>query len=160
MVLCVPAVLLLSSSPSGNGVDKARIRSSLYHGIVAGFGFGLFYIALSRPGVNSGFWPLVAARTASIAVALFVLLARREPLVLIKGSRIPAVLAGILDMVANIFFVLASSAGMLSIVAIVVSLYPAPTVLMARIVFKERITPVRLVGLGLAMVGLALISLG
>ncbi|MDX9959677.1 MAG: EamA family transporter [Spirochaetia bacterium] len=160
IVLCVPAVLLLSSGPADTGADKARVRSSLYHGIVAGLGFGLFYVALSRPGVNSGFWPLVAARTASIAVALFILLARREPLVLNKGSRMPAVLAGILDMVANIFFVLASSAGMLSIVAIVVSLYPAPTVLMARVVFKERITPVRWVGLGLSLAGLALISLG
>ena len=76
-----------------------------------------------------------------------------------KGSRIPAILAGILDMVANIFFVLASSAGMLSIVAVIVSLYPAPTVLMARVVFKERITPARGTGLVLSLAGLALISL-
>ncbi|OHD81879.1 MAG: hypothetical protein A3J97_02155 [Spirochaetes bacterium RIFOXYC1_FULL_54_7] len=158
--LCVPAVILLSSSPAGAGSDRDRIRPSLYHGIVAGLGFGLFYVALSRPGVDSGFWPLIAARTASIAVALVILLARREPLLLKKGSRIPAVLAGILDMVANIFFVLASSAGMLSIVAIIVSLYPAPTVLMARLVFKERITPARWFGLGLSLAGLALISLG
>ena len=84
---------------------------------------------------------------------------RREPLVIHKGGRVPAILAGILDMVANIFFVLASSSGMLSIVAIIVSLYPVPTVLMARLVFKERITPARGIGLGLSLAGLALISL-
>ena len=157
--LCVPAIILLSSSPAGTGSDRDHIRSSFYHGIVAGLGFGLFYIALSRPGVNSGFWPLIAARTASITVALVILLARREPLRLKKDSLVPAVLAGILDMVANIFFVLASSAGMLSIVAIIVSLYPAPTVLMARLIFKERITPARGIGLVLSLAGLALISL-
>ena len=157
--LCVPSVILLSSTPVSAGSDRETIRFSLYHGIVAGLGFGLFYIALSRPGVNSGFWPLIAARTASIAVALLILLARKEPILLKKGSRIPAILAGILDMVANIFFVLASSAGMLSIVAVIVSLYPAPTVLMARVVFKERITPARGTGLVLSLAGLALISL-
>ena len=157
--LCVPAILLLSSSSANIGTDRQRTGSSLYHGLVAGLGFGLFYVALSRPGVHSGFWPLVAARSASISMALVVMLARREPLVIHKGSLIPAILAGILDMVANIMFVLASSSGMLSIVSIIVSLYPVPTVLMARLVFKERITPVRGIGLGLSLAGLALISL-
>ncbi|MFH2116037.1 MAG: EamA family transporter [Spirochaetota bacterium] len=157
--LCVPAILLLSSGSATTVSDMERVKSSLYHGLLAGIGFGLFYVALSRPGVHSGFWPLVAARSASISVALVIILAKREPLVLNKGGRIPAILAGILDMVANIFFVLASSSGMLSIVAVIVSLYPAPTVLMARLIFKERITPVRGIGLGLSLAGLALISL-
>lgn len=157
--LCVPAIILLSSGSAGTVADREDARSSFYHGIMAGIGFGLFYVALSRPGVHSGFWPLVAARSASISVALVIILARHEPLVLNKGSLIPAIFAGILDMVANIFFVLASRAGMLSIVAIIVSLYPAPTVLMARLVFKERITPARGIGLVLSLAGLALISL-
>lgn len=157
--LCVPAIILLSAGSARTGNDRQRIGSSLLHGLVAGLGFGLFYVALSRPGVHSGFWPLVAARTASISMALVVMLFKREPLALGKGGLIPAIFAGILDMVANIFFVLASSSGMLSIVAIIVSLYPVPTVLMARLVFKERITPVRGLGLALSLAGLALISL-
>jgi drug/metabolite transporter (DMT)-like permease len=158
MGLCVPAIFFLSSGSANIGTDKQRAGSSLYHGLVAGLGFGLFYVALSRPGVHSGFWPLVAARLASISMALVVMLARREPLIIRKGSLIPAILAGILDMAANIMFVLASSSGMLSIAAIIVSLYPVPTVLMARLVFKERITPARGIGLGLSLAGLALIS--
>ncbi|PKL24598.1 MAG: EamA/RhaT family transporter [Spirochaetae bacterium HGW-Spirochaetae-3] len=157
--LCVPAIILVSSSPADSLIDKHRARSSLLHGLVAGLGFGLFYVALSRPGVHAGFWPLVAARSASISTALIVMLAKREHLSLDKGSLVPAILAGILDMVANILFVLASSSGMLSIVAIIVSLYPVPTILMARMVFKERITPARWIGLGLSVAGLVLISL-
>jgi drug/metabolite transporter (DMT)-like permease len=157
--LCVPAIVLLSASPDGAGSGRRAARSSLAQGLLAGLGFGLFAVALSRPGVHSGFWPLIAARFASITVALVVLLARREPIVINKGGRAAAILAGILDMVANIFFVLASSTGLLSLAAVITSLYPGPTVLMARLVFKERIAPRRALGLGLSLVGLALISL-
>lgn len=157
--LCVPAIFLLSSSSGNAGSDAHTVRFSLAHGLLAGIGFGLFYVALSRPGVHSGFWPLIAARFASISVALIVLFARREPIVVNKGGRAAAILAGILDMVANLLFVLASSSGLLSLVAVIVSLAPGPTVLMSRMIFKERITPSRGIGLGLSLAGLALISL-
>lgn len=160
MALCVPAVVLLSLGSGGGASGRGGTTASLIHGLVAGLGFGLFYVVMSRPGVGSGFWPLVAARVASIAAALAVMLARREPLVVNRGGRLAAIFAGVLDMAANILFVLASSAGLLSIVAVIVSLYPAPTVLMARLVFKERIGPVRILGLLLTLAGLALISLG
>jgi len=159
MGLCVPAVVLLSLGPKGGESGRGGVKASLVHGLIAGLGFGLFYVALSRPGVGSGFWPLVAARLASITVAIVVMLARRERLVVNRGGRIAAMLAGVLDMAANFLFVLASGAGMLSIVAVIVSLYPAPTVLMARLVFKERFGPVRILGLLLTLAGLALISL-
>lgn len=157
--LCVPAIILLSSSPSKKESDKKATASSILHGVVSGIGFGFFFVALSRPSVQSGFWPLFASRSASLSMAMLVMLFKREPLRLNKGGRMPAVLAGVLDMVANIFFVIASRTGMLSIVGIIVSLYPVPTVIMARLVFKERISRVRTIGLGLCLVGLVLISL-
>lgn len=67
-------------------------------------------------------------------------------------------LAGILDMGANIAFLLASRTGMLSISAAVAAFYPGPTVVLAWIVFRERITGLRVLGLGLALAGVALIS--
>lgn len=160
MALCVPAVALLSLGPKGGEPGHSGAADSLIQGSVAGLGFGLFYVALSRPGVGSGSWPLVAARVASIAVAVMFMLVRREPLAVNRGGRLPAILAGILDMSANILFVSASSAGMLSIVAVIVSLYPAPTVLMARFVFKQRVGPLKAAGLAIALSGLALISVG
>ncbi len=160
MALCVPAVVLLSLGTKAGKATRGGTMESLVQGSVAGLGFGLFYIALSRPGAGSGSWPLVAARVASISVAVIVMSARREPLALDRGGRLPAMLAGVLDMAANILFVLAANAGMLSIVAVIVSLYPAPTVLMARLVFKERIGPLKAIGLASALSGLALISMG
>ena len=158
--LCVPAIVLLSTSTDYADSDGKKARLSLMHGLLAGLGFGLFFVALSRPADNTGSWPLIAARFASISVALVILASRRERVEIARGGRAPAILAGVFDMAANIFFVLASGSGMLSVVAIVVSLYPAPTVLLARLVFRERITPARWAGLALTLVGLALISLG
>lgn len=157
--LCAPAIILLSTSTDHADSDGRKTRRSLAHGFLAGLGFGLFYVALSRPGVNSGFWPLVAAKAASISVAFMILALRREAAGIARGSLLPTILAGVLDMLANISFVLASGSGMLSVVAIIVSLYPAPTVLLARAVFRERISPARWLGLGLSLAGLALISI-
>jgi drug/metabolite transporter (DMT)-like permease len=159
MALCIPAILLLASSPQGSTSDRKHVLSSMAHGLAAGAGFGLFYVALSRPGVNSGFWPLISARTASILAALLLLRLRREAVEVNKGGWLPTVLAGILDMAANILFVLASNSGMLSVAAVIVSLYPAPTVLMARIVFRQRIGAARGLGFALSLAGLALISM-
>lgn len=159
MALCIPAIFLLASSPQGGTSGRKHAMSSLAHGLAAGMGFGLFFVALSRPGVNSGFWPLIAARSASISAALVLMGIRREPVAVNREGLIPTILAGILDMAANILFVLASNSGMLSIVAVIVSLYPAPTVLMARLVFKQRIGVARGIGFALSLAGLALISL-
>ena len=68
------------------------------------------------------------------------------------------VLAGALDMGANIAFLLATRAGMLSISAAVAALYPAPTVILAWVILREKVTAARLVGLALALAGVALIS--
>ena len=67
---------------------------------------------------------------------------------------------GALDMGANIAFLLAARSGMLSVSAAVAALYPGPTVLLARFVLRERLGPLRIAGLLLALVGVALISAG
>ncbi|HWQ09169.1 MAG TPA: EamA family transporter, partial [Holophaga sp.] len=89
--------------------------------------------------------------------ALFI---TREPFRVERPGWAPSLLAGGADMTANIGFLLASQSGMLSLVAVITSLYPAPTVLLARVVLKQRIPPVRLAGLVLALAGVALISAG
>jgi drug/metabolite transporter (DMT)-like permease len=85
------------------------------------------------------------------------LIGRRSPRV--SPANAPQLLiAGALDMGANIAFLLASRSGMLSIVAVISALYPGPTVLLARVVLKEKLTGPRIAGLALALAGVALIS--
>ena len=101
-----------------------------------------------------------AARSASVPLLLIFTKIRRKSLVLEKGSRRATIGAGALDMVANVFFLLASRSGMLITASVVTALYPAPTVILQRIVFKEKLGVLRIVGLALALAGIALIGLG
>ena len=156
--LAVPALVLLSAGPAGNGKTSALVRRAAFLGAAAGIGFGLFFFAISRTSHSSGLWPLVTARASTIfLVALFALFSGRTLRPARAGLTI-VLLSGVLDMGANIAFLLATRAGMLSTVAVVASLYPGPTVLLAWLVLRERLTLTRVLGLVLALAGVALLS--
>jgi drug/metabolite transporter (DMT)-like permease len=157
IVLGVCAIALLTAGPSKTAREGAIRRAALL-GVLAGLGFGLFFFAISRTSHASGLWPLVAARVATVSlVTLFIGLTRR-PLRLSAASVPMALLSGTLDMSANIAFLLASRSGLLSISAAVAALYPGPTVVLAWIILREKVTPLRVAGLALALAGVALIS--
>ncbi len=157
--ICVPAILLLSWSSGAAGNGGKAVRSALIQGLVAGVGFAGFFIAVSRTNPASGLWPLAASRGASITVAAIVSLSLKQRISVQSGCRSAAIAAGLADMGANICFLLASRTGMLALVAIIVALYPAPTVLLARAFYREKISLARSVGLALAIAGAALIGL-
>ncbi len=68
--------------------------------------------------------------------------------------------AGVLDVAANLFFLLATRSGLLSLVAVLTSMYPAVTVALARIVLKERLVGIQLVGMAVAFLAVILIGIG
>jgi drug/metabolite transporter (DMT)-like permease len=84
VVLALPAILLLSIE---RGDGRGEALKSLRMGLIAGLGFGGFFILLSQTSRDSGLWPLLAARTASVPALLLITMLRRKPLVLSKGSR-------------------------------------------------------------------------
>ena len=155
--LAVPAIVLLAAGP----VEHARkgiVRRAMLLGTAAGVGFGLFFIAISRTSSASGLWPLAAARLATITLVVFTAVLTRRSLRPAQGGFLIVLLCGALDMGANIAFLLATRIGLLSITAVVTSLYPGPTVLLALLVYRERLTVPRVLGLTLALAGVALIS--
>ena len=157
VLLAVPAILLLSIE---RGDSRGRVSAALRMGVIAGLGFGGFFVLISRSGDDSGLWPLVAARSAGVPMLLGISLARRQSLVLNKGSRAAAMGTGVMDMAANVFFLLAVRGGMLITASVIAALYPAPTVLLQRIVFGEKLNAARITGLVLALTGIALIGVG
>jgi drug/metabolite transporter (DMT)-like permease len=159
IAVALPAIALLSAAP-GVGTGSGSPRRAALLGTAAGTGFGLFFFAISRTTGGSGLWPLVAARVATIALVALTAAVTGRTLRPARGSIGVVVAAGALDMGANIAFLLASRAGMVSVAAAVAALYPGPTVLLAWIVLHERITPLRIVGLVFALAGVALISAG
>jgi drug/metabolite transporter (DMT)-like permease len=121
--------------------------------------FGLLFVALERTDENSGLWPLVAARFASVPLLLVLVLLTRARIVRHRPSLLIALAAGVFDMAANVFYLAAVRTGLLSIVAVVASLYPASTVALAYVVDKERVSKWQAVGLGAAAVALVLVTL-
>jgi drug/metabolite transporter (DMT)-like permease len=155
--LALAAIVLLTAGPPGERPGTARRALAL--GIGAGAGFGLFFVAISRPAETAGLYPLVAARVASIAAVAGVTLARRRPLGLVRGDLLPAAAAGVLDMTANALFVAATRGALLALVTVLTSLYPAPTVLLAWGVLKQRPSALRLAGLAAAVAAVALVGM-
>ena len=155
--MAVPAIVLLAAGPAEHP-RKGIARSALLLGTAAGIGFGLFFFAISRTSSASGLWPLAAARLATITLVILAAVLTRRSLRPGQGGFSIVLLSGALDMGANIAFLLASRIGLLSITAVVTSLYPGPTVLLALLVFHERLTVLRVLGLALALAGVALIS--
>ncbi len=155
VALALAAVVLVSR---GEVSGDAPARAGIPEAIGSGLGFGVWFVALGMAG-EGGTWALIAART-SIPVVALLALATRQPLTVARVTWPGVALTGLCDQAANVIYLLASRRGMLSLVAVLTSLYPASTVLLARIVLKERFTGTQLVGLSAAVGGVVLIALG
>lgn len=126
--------------------------------VLAGCGFGCFFILISRVHPGTIFWPLAVARFTSVALLLIVLRMRRQQ-ILPGMNVVPLVLlTGCLDAIGNVFFVLAAHSGRLDVAAILSSLYPAATVLLAAFVLRERVTRIQGAGILLVLLAIPLIS--
>jgi drug/metabolite transporter (DMT)-like permease len=160
----VPAVGLVSAAPepaaSGSPGGVRTARAGVLDALTSGVGIGLFLVALSRAGEETGPWPLVAARIASLAVFGVGMVVAGHGLRPARGTGRTVVGAGILDVTANLLYLLGTRAGLVSIVAALTSLYPAATVVLARGVLKERLSRGQLAGLVVALAGVVLISAG
>jgi drug/metabolite transporter (DMT)-like permease len=127
--------------------------------LIAGVFFGLFVVALDRAGDDVGVWPLVAAKPIGVLFAIGAALATRQsPIVAVPALGLTLV-AGVADMTANVFAALSAQAGQVAIAGVLVSLYPASTVVLSRIVDHEPLTRGQLVGFALAVAALLLIAL-
>jgi uncharacterized membrane protein len=116
----------------------------------AGLGFGGFYLLLGQTGGSAGLWPLLSARSASVLFFSVAALVSRERLLPQQGDRRAVVIAGVLDAAAAALFLAATRHGLLSVVAVLASLYPAATIALARVFDKERCARHQWAGMGLA----------
>jgi uncharacterized membrane protein len=173
VAVCLAAIVLVSLErgawPRRNG-QPAGDRSLRHHAALRGLGygaacgtlFGIFFVFLRYAGTSGVFWPVGIARLANCAVVLAaVALARARPLGRDAGGRVlaAAVVSGVLDSSANLFYVLATRAGLFGVAIVLTSLYPGITVLLARVVFRERMHAIQRIGLLLAAVGVVLVTM-
>jgi drug/metabolite transporter (DMT)-like permease len=130
--------------------------------IVSAVGFGTIFVLIAKASTNDIFWPAVALKgTTFVIVGLVVLFAyRRLPKPWPHGTEWgPLMLIGVFDVGANTTFAASSNRGALSITAVVASMFPVTTVLLAYRFLHERLSKLQLVGIVLALTGLALLTL-
>jgi drug/metabolite transporter (DMT)-like permease len=151
----VVAIGLVSMSGGAAGVTTPRVIGLA---LASGTGFGIFFILIAMAGPDAGPWPLVGARVGSIGAGLLTAAVTRTSLALDPTGRRWTVLAGPLDILANMLYLTAARRGPLAVVAPISALYPVSTVLLALAVDRERLVPVQVVGLGLAATALVLVA--
>ncbi|MDH3604269.1 MAG: DMT family transporter [Candidatus Tectomicrobia bacterium] len=127
--------------------------------VAAGLGFAFFLIGIDQASHHAVLWPLVGARVAGIAMLFAVVMTRRQ-WITPSGSQLPVMaLAGLFDATGNVLFALAANAGRLDIAAVLSSLYPATTVLLAAWVLNERLNRQQWSGVLMALGAVVLIAL-
>jgi len=162
MLVAVLGVVLASRHPAGDASAAGRRahRDSIGLAVIAAVAFGCYFL-LAHIGTRGGVaWLLLLANITGVAGVLAIALLTRSPL----PARTPSgdlrvlALAGVVEFAATGLYGLANRHGELSVVAVAGSLYPVATVLLARVVLRERLVRVQALGVSLALVGVALIA--
>ena len=158
IALAIVAIALVSRGESmENAPHRGRAAGSAVGlALIAGVAVGLFFFCLERTGMNAGLWPLIAGRLTSVPVFGVLTLAGRHSLRMELGVARTAISCGALDMLANALYLVATRYGPLSLVATLASLYPASTVLLARVTLGERLTRSQALGVVCSLVAVAL----
>jgi len=127
--------------------------------VVAGLGFGLFLVLIDQASETSVFWSLAAARVASLTLLITIAAVLGRRIVPAREQLGLVLLSGVGDAAGNTFYTLAAQLGRMDIAAILSSLYPAATVLLARFVLHEQLTRRQWAGLLIALAAVVLIAL-
>jgi drug/metabolite transporter (DMT)-like permease len=158
IALVLAGIAVLSRESSGEG--RGRIATGAGLAVLAALGFGLFVVGIDAGADESAAWAVVAARTASVAIAvvaaLFVSASLRPP-----RAVLPMLVGvGVFDTGANVFVAAATTHGAAGIVAVLSALYPVVTVILARIVLGETLSAAKRAGGVVALGGAAFVAVG
>lgn len=176
IALALPAIAAISASPgpgddvpasrggvitvpaSRGGVVTGRRLAGVGYGLVAGACFALYFVGLNRAGTGSGLWPVIVGQAVSLPVLVSCAMLAGQLGLPSPGSRSLSVATGVAGVAGAMLYFVASHHGLLAITAVITSLYPGGTILLARIRLGERLSAVRLAGLALAGASVALIA--
>ncbi len=165
IVIALAAIALVSRE--GEAHEEDHTVSEMTRGAMVGVAvasgacFGALFLLLDQASVQAGMWPLVANKFAAVVVLATYGAAIVRSGLTVPRLAVPAVLAcAVAGTMAEVFLLLAFQKGLVAIAAVLASLYPGSTVLLARFVLHERLRPDQLAGFGLAAVAVGLIALG
>jgi drug/metabolite transporter (DMT)-like permease len=156
--LVLAGIVVLSNEHSESG--RRGIAAGAGLAVVAALGFGLFVVGIDAGADESAKWAVVAARTCSVSVAVGVALALSTSLRVPRGVLPVVVGCGVFDTGANVFVAAATTYGAAGVVAVLSALYPVVTVLLARLLLGERLSPAKRAGGTIAIAGAAFVAAG
>lgn len=161
--LGIVSIVLVSQQRSANQPEphqaSARTRG-VGTALASGVAIGFFFLTLAQTRSVAGMWPILVARLVSVTLFCTVAVAGRTSVRMPGPMAALAIVCGFIDMLANALYLLAARQGPLSIVATLSSLYPASTVLLARVVLGERLNPWQISGVCCALAAVVLIVSG
>lgn len=157
ITLALVAVVLVTRTASDAGIGRHGLAMAL----LAGVGAGVFFIAMGRSTASGGetWWPIVASRSTLLGLAVATTVALGRVGTTARSVSPLMVGVGLADLAGVALFVLSEAQGALSIAAVLSCQYPAITTVLARLVLNERLAPAHIVGIVVALVGIALIAL-
>ncbi|MBA2505222.1 MAG: DMT family transporter [Thermoleophilaceae bacterium] len=158
IAIAITGVALTSLEAPEEGAS-ARLAAGVPLALAAALGFGLFFVFMDRASDADVGWALFANRCTGVSLLLLAVLVVRPGRPDRRSVGLVA-LVGVLDTSANGMFAIASTKGLVSLVAVLGSLYPVVVIALARFVLQERLRRIQLVGAALALTGVALISAG
>ena len=159
IALAVVAIVLVSrqGAAASPTVRAGALPPGVGLALPAGVAIGLFFLALAETDAQAGMWPLLAARAVSVTLFGVLALAGGRPLRMAASVAGTAAAAGAIDMSANALYLLATRYGSLSVAVTLSSLYPASTVILARVVLGERLNGWQVTGVACALLAVTLI---
>jgi uncharacterized membrane protein len=143
-----------------NPVSTRRLPPGVGTAFASGVAIGFFFLSLAQTEAAAGMWPIIVARLVSVTLFGVVAVVGKHSIRMPAAVGALVILAGTIDMLANVLYLLAAWQGPLSIVVTLSSLYPASTVLLARVVLRERLNSWQIVGVGSALAAIVLIVSG
>jgi drug/metabolite transporter (DMT)-like permease len=156
--LSLSAIWLISREEGNHSRILAHI-SDLRLPLLAGLGFGTYFILVHEAAQGSTYWTMFATRTGGVLIMAIFILARRKTWRVSRDAWPLIALNGFLDITGNGFYILASQTGRLDVAAVLSSLYPAATVLLAAILLKERVARSQAIGILLALVAIVFLTI-
>jgi len=158
MLAALPGIWLVSRNPVSDRLEDTR--GALLDGVVAGAGFGVLFVALAQISAGAGLLPLAVNQLVGAVLTIATAAGLRQAWRPSAGVLGWGSAAGVLGALGTLLFLLATGATSLAVAAVLTSLYPAVTVLLAAGLLRERVTLGQRVGIGICTLAVAAMALG
>ena len=161
MAAAVLGAVLAATAPDAGGRRQAGVAAGVGYAVMAALGIGATVVCLDASAESSATWAALLLRASSVPVVAIAALVTRPAVRAVRRRDVATLSAvGVADNGANVLFAYATTKGLLTIVAVISSLVPVVTVVLARFVLHEHLTRHQLVGVVLTLAGVAAIAAG